>query len=179
MKAWMINYFQCLLFDITSPWCINSNRGIAKPYLILCYWCVIIPHSSMWMHWKCKPDPLLSYFPWLCAWDSRAIIGCWFHTNPGKAGFVSLITVQCYHVHNCFSALWPDSRICLCEHHATSSSSLCRPIWRYLSSKMFLGAYCLKCVFKIKSIHSITFHALSGAVRIQHIHLSYHVWEYM
>ena len=52
-------------------------------------------------------------------------------------------------------------------HHTTSLSSLCRPIWRYWTSKMLSGIFCLEYVFKIKSILSIIFHVICGVVDIQ------------
>ena len=52
-------------------------------------------------------------------------------------------------------------------------SSLCRRIWRYWYSKMLCQVHSVECVSKIKSIPSVSFHAILGAVCIQLTHLSY------
>ena len=64
----------------------------------------------------------------------------------GKLGFVSFIIRQSYDVRKKLSTFWPNGRICLFADYISSSSSLCRHIWRHWTSKM-LVRYILSSVF--------------------------------
>ena len=96
---------------------------------------------------------------------------------PGKLGFLSVIAVQSYDVCKGWSTLWPDGRIRLFACHATSLSSSCRAIWKYWTSKMLVRYILFEYVSKIKSILSIIFPVIYGAMCIQLTHLSYYDYE--
>ena len=101
-------------------------------------------------NWKYQFYPLLSYFSWLSAWGGCTIICCPFHMYPGKADFVSFITVYFNDACNdaCSDTLWPDVRIRLFLLYTTSLSSSCRYIWRYWTPNILvryiLSSVCIR-----------------------------------
>ena len=62
--------------------------------------------------------------------------------------------------------LWPVGRVRLFADHTISLSSLCRLIWRHWTTKM-LVSYMLLSVSKIKTILSVIFYSIYGAVYLQ------------
>ena len=93
---------------------------------------------------------------------------------PGKAGFAVYITVQSCDVHTYSRIFWPDGRMCLFAHHTTALSALYADLSVGIELlKCSSDIFCLESESKIKSILSIVFHALYGAVRIQRTHFSY------
>ena len=98
---------------------------------------------------------------------------------PGELDFVSFITAQFY-VCKLSNTLWPDGRIRLIALYTNSLSSLCRHISRYWTSKILLKyrqVHSGECVSK--SILSVIFHAIHGAVCIQLTRFSYDDCENM
>ena len=105
---------------------------------------------------KYPPFPLLSYFPWLCAWDVCYIIFCHLlHTRSGKTGnlfslsLCSLLWVQIFgYVLACRSY----SFVCTVHHLITII------VQTYLKALNLLNAcqiYFVECVSKIKHILSV------------------------
>ena len=86
---------------------------------------------------KYPPFPLLSYFPWLCAWDVCYIIFCQLlHIHSGKTGnLFSLLLCSLWWVQifGCVSACRSYSFVC---KYTISLLSLCKLIWRHWTYKM-------------------------------------------
>ena len=118
---------------------------------------------------KDQSFPLLLFLPWLCGWGGCAIKCCQFNIYPGEAGV-------CFFYYR--AVLWSAQIVkyiiawrfysFVCTLHNVLSSS-CRCIWRLkvLNIENTCQAHSVRCVSKIKSIPSIIFHAIYGAVCIQ------------
>ena len=111
-------------------------------------------------------------FLWLCAWSGCSIVCCRFRICPGKLFFFLLLL--------CSLTMCANNRV----HYDPMVVFLCLhitlPHYHHYSDlpegigllKCLSGTFCLECVSKIKSILSIIFHAIYGAVRIQLAHFS-------
>ena len=77
---------------------------------------------------------------------------------PGKLGCVSFITVQYYDVCKWSSTLWPAGHIPFFAHYTTSSSSsLCRCIWRYWISKILVRYILLSVCLRLSQYYQLSF----------------------
>ena len=97
--------------------------------------------------------PLLSYFPWLCAWDVCNIIYCHLlqlHSGKTVTSFSLLLCTWWVQI------VGYVDRIRLFVHYIISLSSLCKVIWRHWSYKM-LVRYILSSVWVRLSIFSQLF----------------------
>ena len=86
---------------------------------------------------KYPPLPLLSYFPWVCAWDVCYIIFCHLlHIRSGKTG--DLFHNYCAVYDECKYSVtfWFPDRTRLFVQYTISLSSLCKLIWRHWTYKM-------------------------------------------
>ena len=111
-------------------------------------------------------------FLWLCAWSGCSIVCCRFHICPGKHFFrllllCSLTMCANYRVHFDPMVVFLCLHITLPHYHYYADQSQGIGLLKCLS-----GTFCLECVSKIKSILSIIFHAIYGAVRIKLAHFS-------
>ena len=98
-----------------------------------------------------------------------------FHIYLRKAGFCFFHDCAVYDVRKWSDTLWPDGRIRLFALNIPSLSSSYRRIWRYWTCLV----HCVEYVSKIKSILSIVFHAIYGAVCIRLTRFSYDDCENM
>ena len=99
---------------------------------------------------KNTPFRLLSYFPWLCAWDVYYIIFChlfciYVLRRPGICfHYYCAVYDKCKN----FDMYWLADRILLFVQYIISLSSLCKPIWRHWTYKMpvryILWTVCLR-----------------------------------
>ena len=121
-------------WKIWGPHISEFDGVISNIHLLLTHLIIIIKSEV-------STFPLAIFFHG-CVLGSGCTIICWrFHIYiyiPGKLGFVSFITVQSYDMCKKSHALWSNGCIRLFAHHTTSLSSLCRPIWRYWTSKMLV-----------------------------------------
>ena len=106
---------------------------------------------------KYQPYPLLSYFPWLCAWDVCYIIFCHLlHIHSGKTGILfSLLLCSLWWV-QIVGYVLACRRIRLFVH-TISLSSLCKPIWKHWTYKMHISYIILSSVWVRLSIFSQLF----------------------
>ena len=86
---------------------------------------------------KYQSYPLLSFFPWLCAWDVCYIIFCHFlHIHSGKTGILfSLSLCRWWWVQIARYVLVCRSYSFVCNN-IIPLSSLCELIWRHWTYKM-------------------------------------------
>ena len=103
---------------------------------------------------KYPPFPLLSYYPWLCAWDVCYIIFFHLlHIRSGKAGnLFSLLLCSLWWVQIVRYVLACRSYSFICTIHI-SLLSLCKLIWRHSTYKMSVR-YILSSVWVRFSIFS-------------------------
>ena len=110
---------------------------------------------------KYPPFPLLSYFPWLCAWDVYYIIFCHLlHIRSGKTG-------NCFHCRS-------YSFVCTVHH------LIIIIVQTYLKALHILNAcqiYFVECVGKIKQILSVIHYIICGAVCFQFTHFPCADWD--
>ena len=91
---------------------VQSNETVSKMYLVLSVTvlvfssiygvaCVTLTHSSLGDHLiisiksEHRPFPLLSHFPWLCAWGCCTIICFQFHIYVSWKSWVMLLLLLC------------------------------------------------------------------------------------
>ena len=127
---------------------------------------------------KFPPFPLLSYFPWLCAWYVSYIIFCHLlHIRSGKTGNLSsllLCSLWWVQIFGYVLACSSHSFACTVHHLITS---LCKFIWRHWSYKMLVRYILIECVIKIKHILSVIHYTVCGAVCFQFTHFSCDDWD--
>ena len=87
---------------------------------------------------KYQPYPLLSYFPWLCAWDVCCTIFCHLlHIHSRKTGSLfSLLLCSLWWLAKELDMFCLADRIRLFVHNIISLSSLCKLFWRQWTYKM-------------------------------------------
>ena len=87
---------------------------------------------------KYPPFPLLSYFPWWCAWDVWYIILCHLLRTyvPGKPGICFHYYFAVYDECKYSDTFWLADRTRLFVQYIISLSSLCKLIWRHWTYKM-------------------------------------------
>ena len=143
--------------DIKSQHCAVVNN--AHGWYFVLYWHRIGQHIIMWYQELQTVWNIITHIL-----HSNSMIGSLIfslieyfnaHTQV-KVGFASLFTVH-------IIARWLY----------TSLSLLCRAIWRHELLKCLSSIFCLECMSKPRSVLSIIFHAIYGAVCIQLIHFSY------
>ena len=98
----------------------------------------------------------------------------YFHDSISLTEFYYCAVLWCAQIIKCIMAWWSYS---LFAHYTTSLSSLCRRIWRYCTSKLHVKYSFVEYVSKIKSVLSIIFLAIYGAVCIQLTHFTYDDYE--
>ena len=133
---------------------------------------------------KYPPFPLLSLFPWLCAWDVCYIIFCHLlQYVPGKPGICYHYYCAVYDECKYSDTFWLADRIHLFIQYTISLSSLCKLIWRHWTYKMPVR-YILSSVWVRLSISSplsiiqyvwlYVFSLPISLVMIERIYISYH-----
>ena len=86
---------------------------------------------------KYQPYPLLSYFPWLCAWDVCCTILCHLlHIHSRKTGSFFHYYCAVYDDLKDLDMFCLADRIRLFVHNSISLSSLCKLFWRPWTDKM-------------------------------------------
>ena len=104
-------------------------------------------------------------FPRLCVWDGCTIIFCHLsYMYPGKpATLLPLLMFSLWY----FQMIGYIGRVRLFADYTITLSSLCRLILRHWTTKMLSQVYAAECVSKIKTILSIIFCSIYGAVCLQ------------
>ena len=105
--------------------------------------------------------------PWLCAKGGCTIICIRLDIYPVAAGLGSFYwcaVVWCAQISEYIMPRCSYSFACTIHYLI---------IWRYWTSKNVCEVYCVEWVFKVKSIISINFYEIHGAVCIQLTHFSY------
>ena len=104
-------------------------------------------------------------FPWLCVRDGCTIIFCHLlHIYPGNTGTLfPLLMFSLWYL----QMIGYFGRVRLFADYTISLSSLCRLIWMHWTTKMLSQIYAVECVSKIKTILSIIFCSIYGAVCLQ------------
>ena len=127
---------------------------------------------------KYPPFPLLSYFPWLCAWDVCYIIFCHLlHIRSGKIGnlfSLSLCSLWLVQIFRYVLACRSYSFVCTVHHFIIIIVQI------YLKTLNLWNAcqiYFVECVSKIKHIISVIHYTICGAVCFQFTHFSCDDWE--
>ena len=106
---------------------------------------------------KYPPFPLLSYFPWLCAWDVCCIIFCHLlYIRSGKPGICFHYYCAVYDECKYLDMFWLADRTRLFVQYTISLSSLCKLIWRHWTYKIPVR-YILSSVWVRLSIFSLLF----------------------
>ena len=105
---------------------------------------------------KYPPFPLLSYFPWLCAWDVWCVIftySTYCKYVPGKPGICFQYHCAVYDECKYSDTFWLSDCTRLFVQYTISLLSLCKLIWRHRTYKM-LVRYILSSVWVRLSIFS-------------------------
>ena len=121
---------------------------------------------------KYQPFQLLSYFSMVVCLMWLYHVCCQFHIYPEKARLCVLLCnlMMCAHdgMHNDSMVVFVCLHITLPHYHHYADISEGIELLKCLSS-----TFCLECVSKIKTILSVSFHPIYGAVCIQLTHLCY------
>ena len=128
-------------------------------------------------NWKYPPFPLLSYFPWLCAWDVCCIIFCHLlHIRSGKnREFVFIIFVQFMMSAN-IRKRFGLQIVLVCWYSTPSHYHHCANLSEGIELiKCLSDIFCRVC--KIKHVLSITHYTICGAVCFQFTHFCCDDWE--
>ena len=107
-------------------------------------------------------------FLWLCAWGGCTIIRCRFHIYPGKAGvcfFHYCAVLLCAQIVEFIMARWSYSFVCTLHYLIIMQTYM--KVLKFLNTCLL---HFVECVSRIEPIPSILFHAIYGAVCIQHTH---------
>ena len=127
---------------------------------------------------KYPPFPLLSYFPWLCAWDVCYIIFCHLlHIRSGKTGnLFSLLLCSWWWVQIFGYVLACRSYSFVCTVH----HPIIIIVQTYLKALNLSNAcqkYFVECVSKIEHILFVIHYTICGAVCFQFTNFSCDDWE--
>ena len=127
---------------------------------------------------KYPPFPLLSYFPWLCAWDDCYIIFCHLlHICSGELWICFHYYCAVYDECKYSDTFWLADRTRLFVQYTISLSSLCKLIWRHWTYKMPVR-YILSSVWARLSIFSLlSIIQYVGLYVLQLTHFSCDDWE--
>ena len=122
---------------------------------------------------KYPPFPLLSYFPWLCAWDVCWIIFCHLlHIRSGNAGnlfSLLLCSLWLMHIFGYVLACRSYSFLCIVHHLIII---IVQTYLKALNLKNACQIYFVQCVSKIKHILSVIYFTVCWAVCFQFTHFS-------